>query len=142
MDAKDIHQAGTASAGLGRTGSGALAAARLRRRLYPFLFRMGPVALMLSCLALVGLLALGYLSQVSAATAANQRLAALQAEQAQLLRQDQLIHQRLGVAQSPAYIDRHARDLGLVPAPAGSVVVIPLPEPGASSDQSSAGGQP
>lgn len=142
MNVRDIPEARAAAAGTGRMGGGVLAAARLRRRLYPFLFQMGPVALMLSCLSVVGLLALVYLGQVSAATAANQRLAALQTEQAQLLRQDQLLHERLGVAQSPQYIDRRARGLGLVPAPDGSAVVVTLPDPAVPQGQSSAGGQP
>jgi hypothetical protein len=110
---------------------GALATARLQR--LTLRVRMGPVTLTLSCLALVGLLALVYLGQVGAATAANQRLLTLQAEHTRLQKQDELLHEQLGRDQSPAYIDRRARELGLAPAPPGAVQVIVVP---------SAGGQP
>jgi cell division protein FtsB len=109
---------------------GPLAEARLRR-LSPLLVRMGPVTLTLSCLALIGLMAMVYLGQVGAATAANAQLLDLQARHAQMVRRDQALHQRLGEDQSPAYIDRRARELGLQPAPPGTIKVIAVPEPGA-----------
>ncbi len=109
---------------------GPLASARLHR-LSPLLVRMGPVTLTLSCLALIGLVAVLYLGQVGAATAANAQLLDLRARHTQLVRQDQLLHQRLGEDQSPAYIDRRARELGLEPAPPGAIRVIVVAESGA-----------
>lgn len=85
-----------------------------------------PVALIARCLVLVGLVALLYLWQVSAATNSAAKLQALQAEQSALQRQDAELHQQLGVAQSPAYIDKHARAMGLVPGDAGSVTTLRL----------------
>ncbi len=109
---------------------GPLAEARLRR-LSPLLVRMGPVTLTLSCLALIGLMALAYLGQVGAATAANAQLLDLRDQHTQLVRRDQALHQRLAEDQSPAYIDRRARELGLEPAPPGSIKVITAPGTGA-----------
>jgi cell division protein FtsB len=117
----------------------ARAVSRLGRWLSPYRAQTRPAALVLSCLALVGLLALVYLGQVGAATAANQRLQALQAEQAQLARQDEQLREQLAVMRSPAYIDRRARALGLVPAPAGAAVVIVLPGVGGPSGQAAVG---
>jgi hypothetical protein len=133
MEMMDFQGAGP---GPGRTGG------RMRARLMrvaPLFARTGPVTLTLSCMALIALLALVYLAQVSAVAAGNERLRALQSEQTRLLRQDQLAHARLGQAQSPAYIRQRARELGLVPAPPGSVIVIEVP---AMDAQSSQGGQP
>ena len=126
-----------------RAPNGARALARGRRgRVVPLLPRIGPVTQTLGCMLLIGLLALLYLSRVAAVSAANQRLQTLQAEQTQLLRQDQLAHQQLGQAQSPAYIRRRAGELGLVPAPPGTVEVIAAPGPGTAPGQAGTGGQP
>jgi hypothetical protein len=115
--------------GAARGQMSSLAAARLRQ-FSPLLVRMGPVTLTLSCLALIGLVAMVYLGQVGAATAANAHLLALQQEHMLLVREDQALHERLGVAQSPAYIERRARELGLEPAPPGSIQVIVVPGEG------------
>ncbi len=125
MNAPETLEA-LAEDGAARGRMSPLAAARLRR-LSPLLVRMGPVTLTLSCLALIGLVAMVYLGQVGAATAANARLLALQQEHALLVREDEALHARLGAAQSPAYIDRRARELGLEPAPPGSIQVIVVP---------------
>ena len=125
MNAPETLEA-LAEDGAARGRMSPLAAARLRR-LSPLLVRMGPVTLTLSCLALIGLVAMVYLGQVGAATAANARLLALQQEHALLVREDEALHERLGAAQSPAYIDRRARELGLEPAPPGSIQVIAVP---------------
>lgn len=108
----------------------------------PVLARMRPVPLTLCCMVLVALLALLYLGQVGAVASANQRLQALQATQATLQRQDELAHARLGAAQNPTYVRQRARELGLVPAPPGSIIVITVPGLGANASQSGTGGQP
>jgi hypothetical protein len=114
----------------------------LRHQLGPAFARRGPLAPILGSLALVTLLALVYLGQVSAVTSANQRLQALQAEQATLQRQDQQVHVQLGVVRSPAYIDRQARAMGLVPAPEGAAVVITVPGLGGEARAAGGGGEP
>jgi hypothetical protein len=116
----------------------ALAQARYER-LLPFRLRLGPVTITLLCLALVGLLALAYLGQVAAVASENQRLQALQAQQDLLRREDEAAHARLGAAQNPEYIRRRAGELGLVPAPPGSVQVIVVP---ASTPATATGGRP
>ena len=118
------------------------AIARFRRQLSPAFARRGPLAPILGGLALIALLALVYLGQVSAVTAANQRLQTLQAEQASLQRQDQQVHEQLGIVRSPAYIEHQARAMGLVPAPDGAAVVVTIPGLGGTTRASSGGGEP
>lgn len=74
--------------------------------------------------AMIGLLAVLYLNEVAAVGSANTQLQALNAEQTRLERQDAELHQRLGTVTSPAYIDQHARALGLVPAAPGQAVAL------------------
>ncbi|HLJ82105.1 MAG TPA: hypothetical protein VKT52_11495 [Ktedonobacterales bacterium] len=73
--------------------------------------------------ATAGLLALLYLSQVAAVNTASGQLAGLSSQSTQLERQDADLHQQLGTVTSPAYIDRRARAMGLVPAPSGAPVI-------------------
>jgi len=91
-------------------------AARRRRQLYPFLFSMGPVALSICSVLLIGLMAVLYLTEVGQAVAANQQLQDLQAQQATLQRQNQDLVNVVAQEQSPDYISEHAKSLGLVPA--------------------------
>lgn len=101
----------------------------------------GAATLTLACLLLIGALALLYLGQVSAVAAANVRWQALQAEQTQLLRQDQEEQQRLATAQSQVYILNRARALGMVPVPPSAIRIVAAPT--ASGTPSGAtGGQP
>lgn len=74
--------------------------------------------------AVIGLLALLYLSQVAAVNTANSRLQTLQTQQTDLRRTDTLAHEQLAQAQSVAAIDRRARALGLRPATPGVIVVV------------------
>jgi len=74
--------------------------------------------------AVVGLLALLYLSQVAAVNTSNSRLQTLQAQQTDLRRTDALAHEQLAQAQSVAAIDRRARALGLRPAAPGALIVV------------------
>lgn len=99
-------------------------AAKQRRQLYPFFFRMGPVALSISSVLLIGLMAILYLTQLGQAVAANQKLQDLHTQQITLQRQNQDLVDLIAQEQSPAYITAHAQSLGLVPADPKSVQVI------------------
>lgn len=95
-----------------------------------------PLALALLGAAVIGILALFYVHEVTSLTAANDDLHALQVEQTRLERQDAPLHAQLGEVTSPAYIDKRARALGLTPNGAGApVTVVVVADPGA-------GGQP
>jgi cell division protein FtsL len=98
--------------------------ARRRRQLYPFFFHMGPVALCITSVLLIGLMAVLYLSQVSQAVSANQQLQTIHAQQAAQKRQNQDLVNTIAQEQSPAYIAAGARKLGLVPAGPGAVQVL------------------
>src|SRR6266852_2167854 len=105
-----------------------LRAAKRRRQLHPFFFRMGPVALSISSVLLIGLMAVLYLSQLGQAVAANQKLQDLHRQQAVLQRQDQDLVVVVAQEQSPAYIAAHARSLGLVPADPKTVQLVVVPD--------------
>ena len=81
-------------------------------------------ALALEGAAMVGLLALLYLSQVAAVNTTNSHLQTLQAQQADLRRTGALAHEQLAQAQSVAAIDQRARALGLHPATPGVIIVV------------------
>ena len=102
-------------------------AAKRRRQLYPFFWRMGPVALSITSVLLIGLLAVLYLSQVGQAVAENQSLQQTLAQQASIKRQEQDLAYTLSQEQSPAYIAEHAKALGLIPADPKTVPVIVVP---------------
>jgi len=102
-------------------------AAKQRRQLHPFFFRMGPVTLCISSVLLIGLMAILYLSQLGQAVAANQKLQDFHRQQAILQRQNQDLVDVVAQEQSPAYIDAHARLLGLVPADPKTVQVVVIP---------------
>jgi hypothetical protein len=59
--------------------------------------------------------------------AANQKLQDLYRQQAILQRQNQDLVDVVAQEQSPAYIDAHARSLGLVPADPKTVQLIVIP---------------
>lgn len=101
--------------------------ARRRRRLYPFFFHMGPVALCITSVLLVALMAVLYLSQLGQAVAANQQLQDIHAQQVALQRQNQDLMDTIAQEQSPAYIADNARKLGLVPAEPKLVQVVVVP---------------
>lgn len=75
-------------------------------------------------IAIAGLLALLYLSQVAAVNTASGRLADLRSQSTQLQRQDATLHQQLGNVTSPAYVDARARAMGLMPVPAGVTITV------------------
>lgn len=104
-----------------------LLAAKRRRQLHPFFFRMGPASLSISGVLLIGLMAVLYLSQLGQAVAANQRLQDIHTQQAILQRQDQDLVNDISQEQSPAYIAEHAKSMGLVPADPKTVRVLVVP---------------
>jgi len=101
--------------------------ARRRRRLNPFFFQMGPVALCITSVLLIALMAVLYLSQLGQAVAANQQLQDIHAQQVALQRQNQDLMDAIAQEQSPAYIADNARKLGLVPAEPKLVQVVVVP---------------
>ena len=103
-------------------------AAKRRRQLHPFLFRMGPVTLSICSVLLIGLMATLYLTQLGQAVTANSKLQDLHRQQAVLQREDQDLVNIIAQEQSPAYIAEHAKSLGLVPADAKTVQVIVVPQ--------------
>jgi hypothetical protein len=104
-----------------------IVAAKRRRQLYPFLFHMGPVALSVTSVLLIGLMALLYLSQVGQAVAANQQLQGLHYQQAQFQQQDQDLALTIAQEQLPTYIANRAAKMGLVPADPTKVQTILVP---------------
>lgn len=99
-------------------------AAKRRRQLYPFLFSMGPVALCICSVFLIGLMAVLYLSQLGQAVSANQQLQDLHTEQATLQRQNQDLVNTIAQEQSPDYIATKAKALGLVQPDPKTVQVL------------------
>ena len=99
-------------------------AAKRRRQLHPFLFSMGPVALSISSVLLISLMAILYLSQLGQAVAANQKLQDLHTQQVTLQRENQDLVNVIAQEQSPQYIAQHAKSLGLVPADPKTLQVV------------------
>ena len=97
-------------------------AAKRRRQLHPFLFSMGPVALSISSVLLISLMAILYLSQLGQAVAANQKLQDIHTREVTLQRENQDLVNVIAQEQSPEYIAEHAK--GLVPADPKSVQVV------------------
>ena len=95
-----------------------------RRPLHPFFFRMGPVALCITSVLLIGLMAVLYLSQVGQAVASNQQLQTIQAQQDKLQRQNQDLVNTISQEQSPAYIADRAKHIGLIPLDPKNVQII------------------
>jgi len=104
-----------------------IVAAKQRRQLHPFFFHMGPVALSISSVLLIGLMALLYLSQLGQAVAANQKLQDLHRQQTVLQRQSQDLTNLVAQEQSPTYIAQQAKAQGLVPADPKTVRVVVIP---------------
>jgi hypothetical protein len=102
-------------------------AAKRRSQLHPFFFRMGPVALCITSVLLVGLMAVLYLSQLGQAVAANQQIQDLRARQAVLQRQNQDLVDTIAQEQSPAYIAAQGKKQGLVPADPQALQIIVVP---------------
>jgi cell division protein FtsL len=95
-----------------------------RRYIQPPFFRMGPAALSITCMLLVGFMAVLYLSQVGQGVAANHQLQDLRNEQAALERQNQDLAATVTREQSPAYIIGQAQKMGLDPVDPQKVWII------------------
>ncbi len=94
--------------------SGTLPTQRRRHRRPSFL-HMGPAALCTTCVLLVGLMAVLYLSQVGQVVTSNHQLQQIRNEQAALERQNQDLADILAQEQSPNYIAEQAQKIGLGP---------------------------
>lgn len=106
---------------------GPVFAAKRRRQLRPFFFHMGPVALSITSVLLIALMAVLYLAQVGQAAVTNQQLQQMQSEQATLQRENQDLAQAIAIERSPAYISDQAKKAGLVPVDPAHVNVIKIP---------------
>lgn len=106
-----------------------------RRRLSPFFFRIGPVALSICSVLLISLMAILYLSQLGQAVTTNQQIQDLRSQQAELQRQNNDLVNTIGQEQSPAYIAAQARKMGLVPADPQQVQVIVIAHMQGSGNQ-------
>jgi cell division protein FtsL len=102
-------------------------AAKLRRQLHPFFFRMGPVALSICSVLLIGLMAVLYLSQLSQAVTANQQIQQFHRQQTTLQRENQELQYTIAQEESPVYIAKHAKSQGLVPADPQTVIIVVVP---------------
>jgi hypothetical protein len=102
-------------------------AAKRRRQLHPFFFRIGPVALSICSLILIGLMAVLYLSQLGQAVTANQRIQEFHKQQAILQRENQDLLYTIAQEGSPGYIADHAKSIGLVPADPKAVIIVVVP---------------
>ena len=96
-------------------------AAKQRRQLHPFFFRIGPVALSICSVLLIGLMAVLYLSQLGQAVTANQQIQQFQRQQTILQRENQDLLYTIAQEESPIYIAEHAKSLDLVPTDSKAV---------------------
>lgn len=102
-------------------------AAKRRRQLHPFFFRIGPVALSICSVLLIGLMAVLYLSQLEQAVTANQQIQQYHRQQTVLQRENQDLLYAIAHEESPGYIAEHAKSLGLVPADTKAVIIVVVP---------------
>jgi len=102
-------------------------AAKRRRQLHPFFFRIGPVALSICSVFLIGLMAVLYLSQLGPAVTANQQIQQFQEQQIKLQRENQDLLYTIAQEESLIYIAEHAKSLGLIPADSKAVNVLIVP---------------
>jgi cell division protein FtsL len=102
-------------------------AAKRRRQLHPSFFHMGPVALSITSVLLIGLMAVLYLSQLGQAVSANQEIQDIHAEITRLNRSNQDLVNAITRERSPANIAAQAQKMGLVPADAKSVQILVVP---------------
>ena len=102
-------------------------AAKRRRQLHPFFFRIGPVALSICSVLLIGLMAVLYLSQLGQAVTANQQIQEYHRQQNTLQRENQDLLYAIAHEESPGYIAEHAKSLGLVLADSKAVIIVVVP---------------
>lgn len=110
-----------------QTRSASMLSAQHRRYMHPTFFRMGPVALCITCVLLVGCMAILYINQVGQVVAANHQLQVIRNEQAALERQNQDLVDTLAQEQSPAYIIGQAQTMGLGPVDPKNLWIFQIP---------------
>jgi cell division protein FtsL len=99
-------------------------AVRQRRQIRPFFFSMGPVALSITSVLLIGLMAVLYLSQVGRAVAINHTIQDTRTEQSSLQRKNQDLTSTVAQEQAPNYITDQAKKMGLVPIDPGLLWIL------------------
>ncbi len=102
---------------------------------YPLFLNIGPVALCVTSVVLIGLMAVVYLSQVGQAVDTNRHLQQIRQEQSSLTRQNQDLIEQLAEEQSPGYIGKHAQQQGLQPADPKNVHIVVVQKLQLDSDQ-------
>ena len=102
-------------------------AAKRRRQLHPFFYRIGPVALSICSVLLIGLMAVLYLSQLGQAVTVNQQIQQFHRQQTMLQRENQDLLYAIAHEESPGYIAEQAKSLGLVPADSKAVIIVVVP---------------
>ena len=102
-------------------------AAKRRRQLHPFFFRIGPVALSICSVLLIGLMAVLYLSQLGQAVTANEQIQQFHRQQAILQRENQELLNTIAQEESPIYIVNHAKSRGMIPADPTAVIILVVP---------------
>jgi hypothetical protein len=109
-----------------KTRSASMLPAQHRRYKRPSFFHMGPAALCMTCVLLVGCMAILYINQVGQVVAANHQLQVIHNEQAVLERQNQDLVDMLAQEQSPAYIIGQAQTMGLGPVDLKNLWILPV----------------
>jgi cell division protein FtsL len=104
--------------------AGPILAAKRRRQLHPFFYRIGPVTLSVCSVLLIGLMAILYLSQLGQSVTTNQQIQDLHQQQILLQRENQDLVNTIAQEESPAYITAHAKAMGLVPADPKAVQIL------------------
>lgn len=107
-----------------QVASGPLFAIRLHPRLRPFFFTMGPAALSITCVCLVALMAVLYLSQMGQAIATNRRIQDVRTEQSTLQRENQDMSSAIAHLRSPGYIAEQAEKMGLEPVDPEAIWIV------------------
>lgn len=101
--------------------------ARRRRQLYPFFIHMGPVALCITGVLLIGLMAVLYLGEQGQAVSINQQIQDVRTQQADLQRQNQDLTDTIAQERSPTNIAAQATKQGLVPVDPKKVQIVVVP---------------
>lgn len=109
------------------TPDGPVPATKHRRQLHPSFFHMGPVAISITSVLLIGLMAVLYLSQLGQAVSANQEIQDIHAQTTELDRSNQDLVDAITSERSPATVATQAQKMGLVPADAKSVQILVVP---------------
>jgi cell division protein FtsL len=98
-----------------------------QRHFSAFFRRQGPVALSVTCVLIISLMAILYVSQLGQAMAINQQIQDLHGQQSILQRQNNDLANTVASEQSPAYIAAQAAAQGLQPANSQNTQTIVIP---------------